>query len=320
MVKLISRAKYISIGIIVSLFSGIFTFLILSLPGKYLNITVVYILPVTIDIIFTLALLFGMRKLKSKNKFKNIIIIFIMAYILLESNAMIFSMHKIISLILLIPVDFVIMSIPIFSIFNIKKKYNDLEFNPDLTSRLAYLTGNNDHEVYTKENTTYSFGGIINGNPWKIVIHKSALNILNEKELDVLLLELYYKKATKMSDKIVLFTFSFIMFLFDLYVASFIVSINVSSIYFPYLTGITIGSLILLFISPIFILHIISKGYISVDKKILLHNIDKNDLISLINKENNYEPYRSMTPGQYYRFKEKQKKNAKRRIENLDKV
>lgn len=320
MVKLISRAKYISIGIAVSLFSGLFTFLIFSLPGIYLNLTVIYILPVTIDVIFTLSLLFSMRKLKSKNKFKNIIIIFIMAYILLESNAMIFSIHKIISLILLIPVDSVIMSIPIFSIFNIRKKHNDLEFNADLTSRLSYLIGNNAPEVYTKENLTHGFGGIINENPWKIVVHKNALDALNEKELDALLLELYYKKATKMSDKIVLFTFSFIAFLFDLYISSFIVSMNVSSIYFPYLIGITIGSLILLFISPVFILKIISKGYISVDKEILLHNIDKNDLISLINKENNYEPYTAMTPGQYNRFKEKQKKNAKRRIENIDKV
>ena len=43
-------------------------------------------------------------------------------------------------------------------------------------------------------------------------------------------------------------------------------------------------------------------------------------LISLINKEHDREPAAMMTQRQYNRFKDKQKMNAKKRIETLDNI
>lgn len=322
MAKIISNFKYIMILIAVGLVSGISTFAILSLPGVYRNIVTVFILPVGIAAIFTLIIFGVTRKLKMEGKklAKVLGIIFLMAYVMLESIFVIFTVHTIESLVLLIPADLVIMALPLFALFRRGNKQEILEFNADLTSRLQSMVGPDAPEVYTRESIGNALGGNSNGEPWKIIIYKHTLENLNDEEVDMLMLELYYKKSLKTSRKIVFTSFSVITLLFDAYLAVFIVNMNVSLVYFPYLIGTDVVLLILTFGFPFILTRLIMKVNMSVDREIISHNGNRMALISLIHIENNREPGAMMTQRQYDRFKAKQKMNAKRRIDNLDSI
>ncbi len=322
MVKLISNIKYVSILIAIGLFSGFFTFLVLSLHEVFGNIITIFILPVIITMLFTLLIFLAIRKLKTDSKkiIKSLVMIFIMSYIIFQSVAIIFVMHTLETLILLIPMDLVLMSIPLYSLINRVTRQEGLEFNSDLTDRLKSMVGPITPEVYTKESRGTGMGGATGGDPWKIIIYKNTIERLNYDEMNMLLLEIYYKKITKINRKIVFVSFSLIAFLFDAYIIAFVVGVNVSVIYSPYIVGTEIGLLILIFVFPVIISSVLMKANITVDREIILHHGNRMALISLIEKENNYEPHGMMTQKQYDRIKRRQKKNANRRIKNIDSI
>lgn len=320
MAKIISNFKYILILIAVGLVSGFSTFAILSLPHTYRDITNVLILPLALSAILILVSFLVTRKLKQniKKLAKLLGIIFVMAYIMLESIFIILTFQTIETLIFLIPIDLVLMSIPLFSLFNGGKKQIGLEFNSDLTLRLQSFVGTNAPEVYTKESIGGIFGGSTNGEPWKIIIYKHAMENLNDDELDMLMLEIYYKKLLKTGRKTIFFAFSFTTFLFDAYLATFVMDMKFPPAYSPYFIGMQIGLLIVTFSLPFMINRLAMKGNIPVDREILSHNGNRMALISLIYKENSHEPGIMMTQRQYNRLKAKQARNAKMRIKNLD--
>lgn len=212
------------------------------------------------------------------------------------------------------------MAIPLFIIFSRGKKQEGLEFNSDLTSRLHSLVGTDTPDVYTKESIGPGFGGSTDGEPWKIIIYIHAMESLNDEELDMLMLEIYYKKLLKTGRKTVNFAFSLVTFLFDAYIALFVVDMNVAPVYTPYFVGAELGLFILILGLPFILSRLISKLNIPVDREILSHNGNRMALISLIYKENDREPAAMMTQRQYNRLKAKQKLNAKKRIENLDSI
>jgi hypothetical protein len=320
MVKLISNFKYVMFLIATGLFVGVFTFLILSLPGIYRDTVSVFILPPAIAAIFTLISFTSARKLRMSGKrlARSLGLFFIMAYIMLESIFVIITFHTIEALLLLIPADLVLMSIPLFILFSRGKKQEGLEFNSDLTSRLQSMLGTNAPEVYTKAGVGLMFGGSTDDEPWKIIIYKHALESLNDDELDMLMLEIYYKKLLKTGRKTVNFAFSLVTFLFDAYIALYVVDMNVAPVYTLYFIGAELGLFIVILLIPLIFSRVAMKGNIAVDKQILSHNGNRMALISLINRENDREPATMMTQRQYDRLKAKQKMNAKKRIENLD--
>ena len=113
---------------------------------------------------------------------------------------------------------------------------------------------------------------------------------LNDEELDMLMLEIYYKKLLKTGRKTINSAFSIVTFLFDAYIALYVVDMNVAPVYTLYFIGAELGLFIVILLIPLIFSHVAMKGNIAVDKQILSHNGNRMALISLINKENDREP------------------------------
>ncbi len=321
MVQFITRKKYALLVGSTFAFVFIFTFLILSLPSHQRNLVSLAIFPLVLTGLATLAFYSSLRKtIKDKHKAtKYTGIVFLFALILFESVMALITIHSIESIALLVPIDLVLLSLPLYVTFRRTSGIRDGdEYNNELSERLANLTGDSSHKVYIRRGITPSMGGTTDGSDWNIIIFNSSLERLNDEEIDMLMLEKYYMKEGGGSKNIVYFSFGIFVFLADLILATFIIGMNLPPAYEAYI----IPSQIIIFIVILSLPFIISRKFIStyreVDRKILSINGNRMALISLIEKEHDYDPPATMTQYQYNRYKERQRRNAERRIKNIE--
>ena len=150
-----------------------------------------------------------------------------------------------------------------------------------------------------------------------MIIFNSTMEMLNDEEIDMLMLEKYYMKERGGAKNIVYFSFGTFVFLADLILATYIIGMNLPPVYEAYILPIQAVILIIIFALPFLIRMKFIYNYREIDKKILFVNGNRMALISLIEKENNYDPPATMTQYQYYKYKARQKRNAERRIKNI---
>ncbi len=321
MVKFISNARYITILMAVMLFTGTFTFFIMSVGSLYINVVGIFVLPPLFAVVMTAIIYSILRKAKIRGKraAKYLIIVLAMFYILFESLFTIIIIHTIEMVVLLVPLDLVILSLPLYIKFNRGKSQADVgDFSSDLTSRLSSLLGNDSPEVYIKNGPLLRMGITTDGDQWKIIIYRHTLDRINDEEMEMLLLELYYRKMDNAGKKLLSISAGLFTVLVDGFIISYVVAMNVSASYAFYVIGAQSSLFILILLLPYILSRIIANQNSSIDRKILKINGNRMALISLIQKESNYEPPGTMTQSQYNRFKKRQTRNAERRIKNLD--
>ena len=321
MVKFISNARYITILMAVMLFTGTFTFFIMSVGSLYINVVGIFVLPPLFAVVMTAIIYSILRKAKIRGKraAKYLIIVLAMFYILFESVFTIIIIHTIEMVVLLVPLDLVILSLPLYIKFNRGKSQADVgDFSSDLTSRLSSLLGNDSPEVYIKNGPLLRMGITTDGDQWKIIIYRHTLDRINDEEMEMLLLELYYRKMDNAGKKLLSISAGLFTVLVDGFIISYVVAMNVSASYAFYVIGAQSSLFILILLLPYILSRIIANQNSSIDRKILKINGNRMALISLIQKESNYEPPGTMTQSQYNRFKKRQTRNAERRIKNLD--
>jgi hypothetical protein len=322
MVQFMSRKRYALLMGASFAFVFIFTFIILLTPAHERNIVNLAILPLVLTAIATASVYFTLKKtLKDRHKtVKYTAIVFLFALILFESVMALITIHSIESIAMLVPIDLVLLSLPLYVTFRGTKgiKEGD-EYSSELSERLATLTGNASHKVYIRIGTTPSMGGTTDGSDWSMIIFNSSLERLNDEEIDMLMLEKYYMKEGGGSKNIVYFSFGIFVFLADLILASFILGMNLPPAYEAYIIPSQIVILIMILILPFIISRKFISTYRDVDRKILSINGNRMALISLIEKENDYDPpaTATMTRYQYNRYKERRRRNAEKRIKNI---
>ena len=321
MVQIISKKKYALLLGSTFAFVFIFTFLILSLPSSQRNFLSLILVPIVLTAIATLSVYSALRKtVKDRHRImKYTAIVFLFAFILFESIMALITIHSIESIALLVPIDLVLLSLPLYVTFRRTGGIRDGdEYSNELSERLANLTGDSSHKVYIRKGIAPSMGGTTDGSDWNMIIFNSSLGRLNDEEIDMLMLEKYYMKEGGGSKNIVYFSFGIFVFLADLILATFIIGMNLPPAYEAYI----IPSQIIIFIVILSLPFIISRKFIStyreVDRKILSINGNRMALISLIEKEHDYDPPATMTQYQYNRYKERQRRNAERRIKNIE--
>lgn len=321
MVKFIGNARYITILMAVMLFTGTFTFFVMSVSLLYINIIGIFVLPPLFSGVMTAIVYSILRKAKIRGKraAKYLIIVLAMFYILFESLFTMIIIHTIEMVVLLVPLDMVILSLPMYIKFNRGKSQPDVgEYSPDLTSRLSSLLGNASPEVYIKNGPLLRMGIATDGDPWKIIIYRHTVDRINDEEMEMVLLELYYRKMNNTGKKLLSISTGLFTALVDGFIISYIVAMNVSASYAFYVIGAQSSLFVLILLLPYILSRIIANQNSSIDRKILKINGNRMALISLIQKESNYEPPGTMTQFQYNRFKKRQTRNAERRIKNLD--
>ena len=134
----------------------------------------------------------------------------------------------------------------------------------------------------------------------------------------MLMLEKYYIKELGRSKNMIYYIFGSFVILADLILATYILGMNLPPAYEAYIIPSQIVVFIAIFSLPFIIVRKSISSYRDIDRKILSVNGNRMALISLIEKENDYEPVGTMTQYQYNRFKDRQKKNAQRRIRNIE--
>ena len=323
MVKFISNARYITILMAVMLFTGTFTFFVMSVSLLYINIIGIFVLPPLFSGVMTAIVYSILRKAKIRGKraAKYLIIVLAMFYILFESLFTMIIIHTIEMVVLLVPLDLVILSLPMYIKFNRGKSQPDVgEYSPDLTSRLSSLLGNASPEVYIKNGPLLRMGIATDGDPWKIIIYRHTLDRINDEEMEMLLLELYYRKMDNTGKKLLSISTGLLTALVDGFIISYVIAMNISASYAFYIIGTQSSLFVLILLLPYILSRIIAHQNTSIDRKILKINGNRMALISLIQKDSNYEPLGTMIQSQYNRFKKRQTRNAERRIKNLDSV
>ena len=321
MVQFISRIKYALLVGSTFAFVFIFTLLILSLPSHQRNLVSLAIFPLLLTGLATLAFYASLRKtIKYKHKVtKYTAIVFLFAFILFKSIMALITIHSIESIALLVPIDLVLLSLPLYVTFRRTGGIRDGdEYSNELSERLANLTGDSSHKVYIRKGIAPSMGGTTDGSDWNMIIFNSGLERLNDEEIDMLMLEKYYMKEGGGSKNIVYFSFGIFVFLADLILATFILGMNLPPAYEAYIIASQIVILIMILILPFIISRKFISTYREVDRKILSINGNRMALISLIEKEHDYDPPATMTQYQYNRYKERQRRNAERRIKNIE--
>jgi hypothetical protein len=323
MVRFIGRFEYASILIGSALFSGIFTFIVLSMSSLERKIVGVFIVPAIFTLIFTALVYFSLRKAKieSGKRAKYTVIVFIMSYIFFESIMTIITVHTMETILLLIPMNLIFMSIPIYLKFNRKSTMLDhAEYSPELTETIKAVLGGNAPEIYIIDRPGMAMATTTDGDNWKIIIFKHALEDLNPEELEMLMLENYFRRTGKSMKRFLLIAFSFFTAIIDCFILTYLIAMAVSAAYAPYIIGTQFMLILLIVTYPIIISRMFIKNNGNTDKKVLSTIDNKVAFISLIQKENSYDPNTTMTKYQYLRFKERQKRNIERRIKNLDEI
>ena len=158
------------------------------------------------------------------------------------------------------------------------------------------------------------------GDQWKIIIYRHTLDRINDEEMEMLLLELYYRKMDNTGKKLLSISTGLLTALVDGFIISYVIAMNISASYAFYIIGTQSSLFVLILLLPYILSRIIAHQNTSIDRKILKINGNRMALISLIQKESNYEPLGTMIQSQYNRFKKRQTRNAERRIKNLDSV
>ena len=321
MVQFMSGKKYALLMGSSFAFVFIFIFIILLTPAHERSLVNLAILPLVLTAIATAAVYFPMNKtLKDKQKVvKYTAIVFLFALILFESVMALITIHSIISIALLIPIDLVLLSLPLYVTFRGTRGIREGdEYSSELSERLATLTGNASHKVYIRTGTAPSMAGTTDGSDWSMIIYNSTLERLNDEELEMLMLEKYYSKEVGHAKSIIYFAFGTFVFLADLILATYIIGMNLPPAYEEYILPTQAVILVMIFALPFLIKRKSVSHYREIDKKILSVNGNRMALISLIEKENDFDPPATMTQYQYYRYKDRQKKNAESRIKNIE--
>jgi hypothetical protein len=321
MVQIMSSKKYALLAGGTFAFIFIFTFLVLSLPPHQRNLVSLAIVPLVLTGLATLTVYSGLRKtIKEKHRVtKYTAIVFLFALILFESIIALITIHSIASIALLVPIDLVLLSLPLYVTFRRTSGIRDGdEYSNELSERLANLTGDRSHKVYIRRGISPSMGGTTDGSDWNMIIFNSGLERLNDEEMDMLMLEKYYMKEGGSAKNIVYFSFGAFVFLADLILATFIAEMNLPPAYEAYIIPSQIVIFIIILILPFIISGKLTSSYREVDRKILSINGNRMALISLIEKEHDYDPPATMTQYQYNRYRERQRKSAERRIKNIE--
>ena len=222
MVQIISKKKYALLLGSTFAFVFIFTFLILSLPPHQRNFLSLILVPIVLTAIATLSVYSALRKtVKDRHRImKYTAIVFLFAFILFESIMALITIHSIESIALLVPIDLVLLSLPLYVTFRgtrgTKGIRNGDEYSNELSERLANLTGDSSHKVYIRKGIAPSMGGTTDGTDWNMIIFNSSLERLNDEEINMLMLEKYYMKEGGGSKNIVYFSFGIFVLLADL--------------------------------------------------------------------------------------------------------
>ncbi|WMT50800.1 MAG: hypothetical protein RE471_07420 [Ferroplasma sp.] len=321
MVQFMSRKRYALILIATFAFVFIFTFLVLSLPSYERNFFSLAIVPLVLTALSTGAVYSAIRKtIKDTHRtIKYTAIVFIFALIMFESIMALITIHSIASIALLVPIDLVLLSLPLYITFRSSRGIRDGdEYSNELSERLASLTGNSNHKVYIRNAAGPALGTATDGNDWSILIFSSAFSRLNDEEIEMLMLEKYYNKELGRSWNMLYAIFGAFVILTDLVLATYILGMNLPPADEAYIIPSQIVIFIAIFSLPFIIMRKSISSYRDIDRKILSVNGNRMALISLIEKENDYDPPGTMTKYQYNRFKERQRQNAERRIRNIE--
>ena len=321
MVQFMGRKRYALILGATFAFVFIFTFLILSLPSHERNFFSLALVPLVLTALATGAVYSATRKVvkDTHRAIKYTAIVFIFALIMFESIMALITIHSIASIALLAPIDLVLLSLPLYLTFRRPGGIRDGdEYSKELSERLASLTGNSNHKVYIRNVAGPALGTATDGSDWNIIIFGSALSRLNDEEIEMLMLEKYYIKELGRSKNMIYYIFGSFVILADLILATYILGMNLPPAYEAYIIPSQIVVFIAIFSLPFIIVRKSISSYRDIDRKILSVNGNRMALISLIEKENDYEPLGTMTQYQYNRFKDRQKKNTQRRIRNIE--
>ena len=321
MVQFMSRKRYALILVATFVFVFIFTFLVLSLPSHERNFVSLAIVPLALTALATVAVYSAVRKVvkDTHRTIKYMVIVFILAFIMFESIMALITIHSIASIALLAPIDLVLLSLPLYVTFRNSRGIRDGdEYSKELSERLASLTGNSNHKVYIRNVAGPALGTATDGSDWSILIFSTALSRLNDEEIEMLMLEKYYNKELGRSGSMLYTIFGALVVLADLILATYILGMNLPPADEAYIIPSQIVIFIAIFSLPFIIMRKSISTYRDIDRKILSVNGNRMALISLIEKENDYDPPGTMTQYQYNRFKDRQRRNAERRIRNIE--
>ncbi|WP_337860206.1 hypothetical protein [Ferroplasma sp.] len=277
------------------------------------------ILTVLIAAVFTYQILKKL-KLSHKRAAKYIILVFVMAYIFLESVFIIIDIHTPVTLLLLIPLNLVVMSLPIYIKLRTGKDSKPSgEYSQKLSERLKNLIGSNAPEVWISPKKAFTFGEVHSSDPIKIIIFESTMEELSDEELDTLMLELYYKKTMSGHGGIVYRIFLFYMLLIDGFTVTYLFDMNVPGKYTPYFLLVQFIILLLAVMYPRILLKTkFAKNYYAIDHKIMEIYNNENALVSLIQKESKLDFPGTFTARQYDRMNANRMKIADKRIKNIE--
>ncbi len=320
MARIMSEKKYVLLLIAVFAFTFIFTFMVLSLPSHEMSFVSLAIIPLALTAVSTVILYSGMRKLvkDSRKRIKSTLVFSIFTFILFESIMAILTLHSIESTLLMIPADLVLLSIPLYITFKRSKGFREGdEYSSELSERLAELTGDGSHKVYIRSGMGPAMGTATDGKEWNIIILNDAFSRLNDDEIEMLMLEKYYDKIEGRSKILVYLSFGLFVLFIDLILGIYVLSMVLPAAYGVYFIPALAAVVIMGLIFPFFIVRSSVSSFRKIDEKILSVSGNRMALISLIEKESDREPVGAMTQYQYYRYKDRQKKNAQRRIRNI---
>lgn len=227
---------------------------------------------------------------------------------------------------LLIPVDFVILAIPLY-LYSVNRREPNLSnsvFSEKYTSILNELFSESleeGHEVYLSSiGNRRSYASTTNGKRWKIRLSANSTDDLTEGEIRMLLAETYISRKKGTALKLASLSAGLVALYLDLLIAMPLLKDMLPSLSTLFL-AVAMASFVLLFSLPFYILALFTHSTIRTDTVVVERFGSGNELKELIRKNSDLRvPPPTLTERQLKRYNSRLQKNLTRRIESINRL